>query len=234
VHYRRGTLEESRPCWQVVPLPSPAVPSTRPDEHLSDPESFCHSPSLPNPRAHKDEVTTGEGHWLNPDLVGKWSHSPALPFPQHAQTNTFPIPNPSVTLPLFRFLVFPYTPILPPRPFPLSLPPGRSCRALYNPRLEQRPYGGTPAPPPVMISNATHTFTRTFFPQANHGLPLPYLSAIHYNTYNLRSNVMTTTPHSCLQNLLSPSSNVFFPRVQSVSPSYNAFLRITTLGASAT
>jgi len=28
--------------------------------------------------------TTGEGHWLNPDLVGKWSHSPALPFPQHA------------------------------------------------------------------------------------------------------------------------------------------------------
>jgi len=84
VHYRRGTLVESRPCWQVVPLPSPAVPSTRSDEHLSDPESFCHSPSLP-----------------------------------------FPILIPSVTLLLCRFLGFPYTPILPPRLFPLPLPPGR-------------------------------------------------------------------------------------------------------------
>ena len=84
LHYRRGTLVESRPCWQVVPLPSPAVPSTRSDEHLSDPESFCHSPSLP-----------------------------------------FPILIPSVTLPLCRFLGFPYTPILPPRLFPLPLPPGR-------------------------------------------------------------------------------------------------------------
>ena len=61
---------------------------------------------------------------MNPDLVGKWSHSPALSFPQHAQTNTFPILNPSVTLPLCRFLVLPYTPILPPRLFPLPLPPG--------------------------------------------------------------------------------------------------------------
>jgi len=50
VHYRRGTLVESRPCWQVVPLPSPAVSSTRSDEHLSDPHSFCHSSSLPFPR----------------------------------------------------------------------------------------------------------------------------------------------------------------------------------------
>jgi len=73
----------------------------------------------------RPRCTTGKGHWLTPDLVGKWSHSPALPFPQHAQTNTFLILNPSVTLPLFRFVVFPYTPILPPRPFPLSLPPGR-------------------------------------------------------------------------------------------------------------
>jgi len=50
VHYRRGTLVESRPCCQVVPLPRPAVPSTRSDEHLPDPESFCHSFSLPFPR----------------------------------------------------------------------------------------------------------------------------------------------------------------------------------------
>ena len=49
VHYRRGTLVESRPCWQVVPLPSPAVPPTRSDEHFSDPDYFCHSPSLPAP-----------------------------------------------------------------------------------------------------------------------------------------------------------------------------------------
>jgi len=55
VHYRRGTLVESRPCWPVVPLPTPAVPPTRSDEHFSDPDpdsfsdsdSFCHSPSLP-------------------------------------------------------------------------------------------------------------------------------------------------------------------------------------------
>ena len=73
----------------------------------------------------KNQTFKSEGHWLNPDLVGQWSHSPALPFPQHAQTNTFPILNPSVTLPLCRFLVFPYTPILPPRLFPLPLPPGR-------------------------------------------------------------------------------------------------------------
>ena len=32
VHYQRGTLVESRPCWQVVPFPSqsPAFPSTSP------------------------------------------------------------------------------------------------------------------------------------------------------------------------------------------------------------
>jgi len=47
VHYRPGSLVDPRPCWQVVPLPSPAVPSTRSDEHLPDPESFCHSSSLP-------------------------------------------------------------------------------------------------------------------------------------------------------------------------------------------
>ena len=50
VHYRQGSLVDPRPCWQVVPLPSPAVPSTRSDEHLPDPESFCHSSSLPFPR----------------------------------------------------------------------------------------------------------------------------------------------------------------------------------------
>jgi len=50
VHYRRGTLVESRPCWQVVPLPSPAFPPTRPDEHFPDPESFCHSSLFPFPR----------------------------------------------------------------------------------------------------------------------------------------------------------------------------------------
>jgi len=47
VHYRRGTLVEPRPCWQVVPLPTPAFPPTRPDQHLPDPESFYHSSLLP-------------------------------------------------------------------------------------------------------------------------------------------------------------------------------------------
>ena len=47
-----------------------------------------------NPRAHKTEVHYRRGT-LEEYLVGKWSHSPDLPFPQHAHTNTFPILNPS-------------------------------------------------------------------------------------------------------------------------------------------
>ena len=45
VHYQRGTLVESRPCWQVVPFPrqSPAFPSTSPDEHHPNPEPFRQS-----------------------------------------------------------------------------------------------------------------------------------------------------------------------------------------------
>jgi len=55
VHYQRGTLVESRPCWQVVPFPSPSslshtspakpsqstsFPSTSPHEHHPNPEPF--------------------------------------------------------------------------------------------------------------------------------------------------------------------------------------------------
>jgi len=40
-HYQRGTLVESRPYWQLVPLPGPALPPTSPDEHYHDPESLC-------------------------------------------------------------------------------------------------------------------------------------------------------------------------------------------------
>jgi len=50
VYYRQGSLVDPRPCRQVVRLPSPSVPSTRSDEHLSDPESFSYSSSLPFPR----------------------------------------------------------------------------------------------------------------------------------------------------------------------------------------
>jgi len=38
VHYQRGTLVESRPCWQVVPLAGPALPYTSPDEHHTSPD----------------------------------------------------------------------------------------------------------------------------------------------------------------------------------------------------
>jgi len=44
VHYQRGTLVESRPCWQVVPLPSPAFPPTSPDEHYTSPVEHYTSP----------------------------------------------------------------------------------------------------------------------------------------------------------------------------------------------
>ena len=47
VYYRQGSLVDPRPCRSVVRLPSPAVPSTRSDEHLPDPESFCHSSLSP-------------------------------------------------------------------------------------------------------------------------------------------------------------------------------------------
>ena len=50
VHYQRGTLVESRPCWQVVPLPSPAFLPTSSDEHHPDPESLCQSSLFPFPR----------------------------------------------------------------------------------------------------------------------------------------------------------------------------------------
>ena len=66
VHYQRGTLVESRPCWQVVPFPSqspsfphtsPAKPSQRtscpptsPDEHHPTPETFFQSSLFPFPR----------------------------------------------------------------------------------------------------------------------------------------------------------------------------------------
>jgi len=38
MHYQRGNLVESRPCWQVVPLPGPALPYTSPDEHYTSPD----------------------------------------------------------------------------------------------------------------------------------------------------------------------------------------------------
>jgi len=41
-HRQRGTLVESRPCWQVVPLPSQAVPYTVPRESESESETLCH------------------------------------------------------------------------------------------------------------------------------------------------------------------------------------------------
>jgi len=48
-------------------------------------------PALKNPAQilvpTRQRCTTSEGLWLNPDLVGKWSHSPALPFLSQAQTS---------------------------------------------------------------------------------------------------------------------------------------------------
>ena len=65
VHYQRGTLIESRPCWQVVPFPcqspsflftsptkssqSPSFPSTSPDEHHPNCKPFFQILSIPVP-----------------------------------------------------------------------------------------------------------------------------------------------------------------------------------------
>jgi len=93
VHYRRGTLVESRPCWQVVPLPSPAIPPTSPDEHYPDPESLCHSFLLPFPRSSQHlhlETQTNfaqaqqtDEHNPNPKPFFQSSLFPFPRFPQH-------------------------------------------------------------------------------------------------------------------------------------------------------
>ena len=69
-------------CWPAEPqlMPQPPVVAK----------------SCSNPRAHKQRCTTSEGLWLNLDLVGKWSHYPALPFLPQAQTSTILIDRKSV------------------------------------------------------------------------------------------------------------------------------------------
>jgi len=107
----------------------------------------------------RPRCTTSEGPWLNQDLVGKWSHSPAkalpfhtqaqpnpakpIPFLPQTQTNTILLLKPSSNPLYSRSLDFPNTPILyscsldslntpilSARPPPPSIPPGGSCRAL--------------------------------------------------------------------------------------------------------
>jgi len=64
---------------------------------------FFYRPSSQNPDQilvpTRPRCTTGEGLWLNRDLVGKWSYSPTLPFLQHAQTNPIPFPRQSPAFP---------------------------------------------------------------------------------------------------------------------------------------
>jgi len=63
VHRQRGTLVESRPCWQVVPLPSQAFSYTIPHESESESESeslcqlFLSRPSLLLRRSHSSRMS---------------------------------------------------------------------------------------------------------------------------------------------------------------------------------
>jgi len=138
----------------------------------------------------RQRCTTSEGPWLYPDLVGKWSPSldkalpfhtqakpnPAetIPFLPQTQTNTILLLKPSSNPLYSSSLDFPNTPILyscsldslntpilSARPLSPSIPPGRSCCALYNPRPQQNIHVGTPAPLLVMISSVTQTSIRT-------------------------------------------------------------------------
>jgi len=59
-------------CWAAEP---PLMPQPR----LKNPAQIL-APTRPR-------YTTSEGLWINPDLVGKWSHFPALPFLTQAQTS---------------------------------------------------------------------------------------------------------------------------------------------------
>ena len=86
-------IARSRDCGALTALACAHCPL---EPHLI-PQSPAVAKSCSNPRAHKAEVHYRR--WLNPDLVGKWSHSPALPFPQHAQTNPIPFPSQSPAFP---------------------------------------------------------------------------------------------------------------------------------------
>ena len=123
----------------------------------------------------RPRCTTSEGPWLNPDLVGKWSPSPAKALPSHTKAQ----PNPAKTIPFLpqaqtntilllktssnplysRSLDFPNTPILyscsldflntpilSVRLLSPSTTPGRSCRALYNPRPQPNIHAGASLP----------------------------------------------------------------------------------------
>jgi len=84
VHYQRGTLVKSRPCWQVVPLPSPAFPPTSPDEHHPDPESLCQSSLFPFPRFSQ--------HSLSPCTPALPLHTPWQIMPRSLQSTSATVP----------------------------------------------------------------------------------------------------------------------------------------------
>lgn len=138
--------------------------------------SSCSQPKNPAkiPVPTKPGCTPSEGHWLNPDLVGKWSHFPADSLPPRFRSNSmhsaFHIPFHSAdTLSLeFRnlnYLSLDHTPAPLSRPFPF-LSPGRPCCTLPKPRLEPRRPAGTPAHSLPHLP-ATEMPYRSFF------LPLP-------------------------------------------------------------
>jgi len=84
VHYKRGTLVESRPCWQVVPFPSqsPSFPYTSPSKPSQSHSFPFFTQAQPNP-------------------------AKALPFLPQAPTNTILILNPSSNPFYSRSLDFP-------------------------------------------------------------------------------------------------------------------------------
>jgi len=79
------------PCLLILPNAGLLSHSSRPTHLWSQNPAQILVPTRPR-------CTTSEGPWLNPDLVGKWSHSPAkaLPFLTQAQ------PNPAKALPFLH------------------------------------------------------------------------------------------------------------------------------------
>jgi len=156
--------------------------------HLTSWQLVLVGKSCSNPRAH----TASEGHWLNPDLVGRWSHFSAKPFLIQSRTNPNPNPNPSAISLCLNSRYF-YDPLilLPCLLFPLT-PPSRPCRDLTTPRMEPLLHAGTPHHLLALTLRVIRTSSCLTSPPDRSGRLPHSLLVTHFQTCRLRCRDMGT------------------------------------------
>jgi len=130
---------------------------------------------------------------LNPDLIGNWSHFPALPFLPQVLTSTIMILNPSANPFCSSLRDLSIILIFLARRFPSRYSLADHA-ALYqvHPRPQSRIHDGKIVPLPETISSVIKTSTRTTFQQASRGLLPQCLSVTHFQTCRPRCCVMAT------------------------------------------